>query len=95
LWPEAKAVASAWETAGRCSGDPSAPVPPALVPAPAPESRQTTIKRAVGAFLTEHAESSAPTLRYSADLWSEAETQPGDAADHTEIYKFLHDRKLI
>jgi hypothetical protein len=59
LWPEAKAVASAWEAAGRWTGDPGASAPTPPVSAPAPESRQTTIERAVGAFLAEHEESSA------------------------------------
>ena len=58
-WPEAKAVASAWEVAGRWTDDPGAPAPSSPVPAPAPESRQTTIERAVGAFLAQHEESSA------------------------------------
>ena len=65
-WPEAKAVASAWEAAGRWSDDSGrlgAPAPPVLVPAPAPESRHTTIERAVGAFLAEHQESSAPNTQ--------------------------------
>jgi integrase len=61
LWPEAKAVANAWDAAGRWSDDPSAPAAP--VPSPSPESRQTTIERAVGAFLAEHAETSAPNTQ--------------------------------
>lgn len=63
LWPEAKAVAAGWEAAGRWSDDPGIAALPAPVPTPVPESRQTTIERAVGAFLAEHEESSAFNTR--------------------------------
>ena len=62
-WPEAKAVASLWEAAGRWDDEaiPISSVSPA--PDPLPASDDITIERAVAAFLAEHAESSAPNTQ--------------------------------
>lgn len=60
-WPDAKAVASAWEAAGRWQDDDTAPPAPSQ-PSPepiAPTPEGVTIERAAAAFLGEHAESSA------------------------------------
>jgi integrase len=64
-WPEAKAVANAWEAAGRWQDDivtPAAPVQP-TADSTAGASQGITIERAVAAFLAEHAESSAPNTQ--------------------------------
>jgi integrase len=62
-WPEANAIASAWEATGRwdCSVNPPPP-PPASAPEPTAESANTdgvTIERAVKDFLAEYLESAA------------------------------------
>src|SRR5712692_5665250 len=63
-WPEAKAVAAAWEAAGRWDDD-EATAPPPKSPASdsASAPANITIERAVAAFLAEHAESSAPNTQ--------------------------------
>ena len=64
-WPEAKAVAHAWEAAGRWRDDmvtPAASVQP-VADSTAVASQGITIERAVTAFLAEHAESSAPNTQ--------------------------------
>lgn len=63
-WPEARAIAVAWETIGHWQAEPT--VPPA--PQPPLESitsteQGVTIERASAAFLAEHAESSAPNTQ--------------------------------
>ena len=64
-WPEGKAVASAWEAAGRWQDERAAPPGPSQ-PAPEPLTSTpegVTIERAAAAFLGEHAESSAPNTQ--------------------------------
>jgi integrase/recombinase XerD len=61
-WPEAKAIATSWETAGKWAGDTGAPPQP--LPwnsggADSPTTEGITIERAVAAFLAEHGDSSA------------------------------------
>jgi hypothetical protein len=60
-WSEAKAIAAQWETTG-CwdTEEPAQPLlPTAASPNTGPDSTNTTIERAVAAFLAEHAENSA------------------------------------
>ena len=57
-WPEAKAVASAWEVAGRWTDDPGAPSPILSGSRACSRIPANPIERAVGAFLAQHEESS-------------------------------------
>jgi integrase len=63
-WPEARAIAGAWEAIGQWQDQ--ATVPPPVQPAPESTSSTqegVTIDRATAAFLAEHAESSAPNTQ--------------------------------
>lgn len=59
-WADAKALATSWEAAGGSDSErhPASPAIPS--PEPVQKPRQITIERAIGAFLAEHSESSAP-----------------------------------
>jgi integrase/recombinase XerD len=66
-WPEAKAMASQWEAAGKWDGKPQPALPQSspgpLIPSAASKPNGVTIERATEAFLAEHAESSAPNTQ--------------------------------